>query len=73
MKRIIKIFTIVSLAFIIKFYLFDLPRCTYALKEYCYVQKDLDSLQNVRIIQLIKNNNALVEYLKWHREETTAK
>lgn len=64
MKRIIKILTIVSLAFVLKFYLFDLPRCTYAIKEYCYAQKYLDSLQNERILQLVKNNNALVEYLK---------
>mgnify|MGYP003294709889 CR=1 FL=1 len=72
MKRIIKILTIVSLAFVLKFYLFDLPRCTYALKEYYYVQKDLDSLQNERILQLVKNNNALVEYLKGNNK-TTAK
>lgn len=70
MKRIIKILTIVSLAFVLKFYLFDLPRCTYALKEYCYVQKDLDSLQTEYIIQLIKNNNALVEYLKGNNKTT---
>lgn len=33
MKKVIKILFIVALAFVLKFYLFDLPRFVYRLKD----------------------------------------
>lgn len=71
MKKVIRILIIVALAFILKFYLFDLPRQTYKLKEYIKKQVEVDSLQTKYINQLVKNNNALVDYLK-RNDETTA-
>lgn len=70
MKKVIKILTILSLACVLKFYLFDLPRQTYKLKEYIKIQVEVDSLQTKYINQLVKNNNALVDYLKRNNETT---
>ena len=70
MKKVIKILTILSLACVLKFYLFDLPRQTYNLNEYIKVQVEIDSLQTKYINQLVKNNNALVDYLKRNNETT---
>ena len=70
MKKVIRILIIVALVFILKFYLFDLPRQTYCLKEYIKIQAEVDSLQTKYINQLVKNNNALVDYLKRNNETT---
>lgn len=64
MKKAIKILTIVSLAFVLKFYLFDLPIKTYYLNEYAKKQVQLDSLQTEYIRQLVTNNNAIIDYIK---------
>lgn len=70
MKKVIRILIIVALAFILKFYLFDLPRQMYKLKEYIKIQAEVDSLQTKYINQLVKNNNAFVDYLKRNNETT---
>ena len=55
MKKVCKILTIVSLACVLTFYLFDLPRHAYNLKEYVQTQMGIDSLQNERIYNLELN------------------
>lgn len=70
MKTVIKIIIIFSLACVLKFYLFDLPRQVYSLKKYIEIQVELDSLQTEYIRQLVKNNNLLIDCLK--QNTTTA-
>lgn len=70
MKKVIKILIVFSLAFILKFYIFDLPRQVYSLKKYIEIQAEIDSLQTEYIRQLVKNNNLLIDYLK--QDKTTA-
>ena len=57
MKKVIRILIIVALAFILKFYLFDLPRLAYNFKEIIHLQMERDSLQDERIYKLEKNEN----------------
>lgn len=68
MKKVIRILIIVALAFILKFYLFDLPRLAYNFKEIIHIQMERDSLQDERIYKLEKYNNTLVQ----QANETTA-
>ena len=68
MKKVIRILIIVALAFILKFYLFDLPRLAYNFKEIIHLQMERDSLQDERIYKLEKYNNTLVQ----QTNETTA-
>ena len=70
MKKVIKILIVFSLAFILKFYIFDLPRQVYVLKNCIEIHSQVDSLQTVYIRQLVKNNNLLIDYLK--QDKTTA-
>lgn len=70
MKKVIKILIVFSLAFILKFYIFDLPRQVYSLKKYIEIQAEIDSLQTEYIRQLVKNNNKLIDCLK--QDKTTA-
>ena len=70
MKKVIKILIVFSLAFILKFYIFDLPRQVYSLKKYIEIQAEIDSLQTEYIRQLVKNNNQLIDCLK--QDKTTA-
>lgn len=70
MKKVIKILIVFSLAFILKFYIFDLPRQVYVLKNCIEIYSQVDSLQTVYIRQLVKNNNLLIDYLK--QDKTTA-
>lgn len=69
MKKVIKILIVFSLAFILKFYIFDLPRQVYSLKKYIEIQAEIDSLQTEYIRQLVKNNNQLIDCLK--QDKTT--
>lgn len=64
MKKVIRILIIVALAFILKFYLFDLPRLAYNFKEIIHLQMERDSLQDDRIYKLEKYNNTLVQQTK---------
>lgn len=64
MKKVIRILIIVALAFILKFYLFDLPRLAYNFKEIIHLQMERDSLQDERIYKLEKYNNTLVQQTK---------
>ena len=59
-----KALTMIAVAFVVKFYLFDLPRFVYRKNQTEEILWQLDSLQNVYIITLVKNNNAWVEHLK---------
>lgn len=54
----------IAVAFVVKFYLFDLPRFVYRQNQAEEILWQLDSLQNEYIITLVKNNNAWVEHLK---------
>lgn len=59
-----KALTMIAVAFVVKFYLFDLPRFVYRKNQTEEILWQLDSLQNEYIITLVKNNNAWVEHLK---------
>ncbi len=59
-----KALTMSVVAFVVKFYLFDLPRFVYRKNQTEEILWQLDSLQNEYIITLVKNNNAWVEHLK---------
>lgn len=59
-----KALTMIVVAFVVKFYLFDLPRFVYRKNQTEEILWQLDSLQNEYIITLVKNNNAWVEHLK---------
>ena len=59
-----KALTMIAVAFVAKFYLFDLPRFVYRKNKTEEILWQLDSLQNEYIITLVKNNNAWVEHLK---------
>lgn len=59
-----KALTMIAVAFVVKFYLFDLPRFVYRKNQIEEILWQLDSLQNEYIITLVKNNNAWVEHLK---------
>lgn len=59
-----KALTMIAVAFVVKFYLFDLPRFVYRKNKTEEILWQLDSLQNEYIITLVKNNNAWVEHLK---------
>lgn len=59
-----KALTMIGVAFVVKFYLFDLPRFVYRKNQTEEILWQLDSLQNEYIITLVKNNNAWVEHLK---------
>lgn len=58
-----KALTMIAVAFVVKFYLFDLPRFVYRKNQTEEILWQLDSLQNEYIITLVKNNNAWVEHL----------
>lgn len=68
MKKFFRILTkaliMIAVAFVVKFYLFDLPRFVYRQNQAEEILWQLDSLQNEYIITLVKNNNAWVEHLK---------
>lgn len=68
MKKFFRILTkaliMIAVAFVVKFYLFDLPRFVYRKNKTEEILWQLDSLQNEYIITLVKNNNAWVEHLK---------
>lgn len=68
MKKFFRILTkaliMIAVAFVVKFYLFDLPRFVYRKNQTEEILWQLDSLQNEYIITLVKNNNAWVEHLK---------
>lgn len=59
-----KALTMIAVAFVVKFYLLDLPRFVYRKNQTEEILWQLDSLQNEYIITLVKNNNAWVEHLK---------
>lgn len=59
-----KALTMIAVAFVVKFYLFDLPRFVYRKNKTEEILWQLDSLQNEYIITLVKNNNAWIEHLK---------
>ena len=59
-----KALTMIAVAFVVKFYLFDLPRFVYRKNQIEEILWQLDSLQNEYIITLVKINNAWVEHLK---------
>lgn len=59
-----KALTMIAVAFVIKFYLFDLPRRVCYNEQTDKMNWQLDSLQTEYIIQLVKNNNAWIEHLK---------
>lgn len=59
-----KALTMIAVAFVVKFYLFDLPRFVYRKNQTEEILWQLDSLQNEYIITMVKNNNAWVEHLK---------
>ena len=59
-----KALTMIAVAFVVKFYLFDLPRFVYRKNQTEKILWQLDSLQNEYIITLVKNNNAWIEHLK---------
>ena len=59
-----KALTMIAVAFVVKFYLFDLPRFVYRKNQTEEILWQLDSLQNEYIITLVKNHNAWVEHLK---------
>lgn len=59
-----KALTMIAVAFVVKFYLFDLTRFVYRKNQTEEILWQLDSLQNEYIITLVKNNNAWVEHLK---------
>lgn len=59
-----KALTMIAVAFVIKFYLFDLPRWVCYNEQTDKMNWQLDSLQNEYIITLVKNNNAWIEHLK---------
>jgi hypothetical protein len=59
-----KALTMIAVAFVVKFYLFDLPRFVYRQNQAEEILWQLDSLQNEYIIQLVRNNNAWIEHLK---------
>ena len=59
-----KALTMIAVAFVVKFYLFDLPRFVYRKNQTEEILWQLDSLQNEYIITLVKNNNAWIEHLK---------
>lgn len=59
-----KALTMIAVAFVVKFYLFDLPRFVYRQNQEEEILWQLDSLQNEYIIQLVRNNNAWIEHLK---------
>lgn len=59
-----KALTMIAVAFVVKFYLFDLPRFVYRQNQAEEILWQLDSLQNEYIIQLVRNNNEWIEHLK---------
>ena len=59
-----KALTMIAVAFVVKFYLFDLPRFVYRQNQAEEILWQLDSLQNEHIIQLVRNNNAWIEHFK---------
>ena len=59
-----KALTMIAVAFVVKFYLFDLPRFVYRKNQTEEILWQLDSLQNEYIITMVKNHNAWVEHLK---------
>lgn len=63
-KILTKALTMIAVAFVVKFYLFDLPRFVYRQNQAEEILWQLDSLQNEYIIQLVRNNNAWIEHLK---------
>lgn len=63
-RILIKALTMIAVAFVVKFYLFDLPRFVYRKNHTEEILWQLDSLQNEYIITLVKNNNAWIEHLK---------
>lgn len=63
-RMLAKALIMIAVAFVVKFYLFDLPRFVYRKNQTEKILWQLDSLQNEYIITLVKNNNAWVEHLK---------